>query len=542
MQALRLWMFIGMILFTATFLSQGATGYTLAYSTNGNPLYWNLDEQPQGQPNIIEKSVEFFISRGGTADLPDNGDGTGGEFDILRSAFAVWQAPPSSSIRFNDLKTTDQTGIYMNDETNVVYFDESNTTGFFPEGTGIIALTMTTYEDETYDGVFDGRIRDTDLVFNGRDFTFSEGLEPGKMNLKAVAVHEIGHICGLDHSFHQTTNTADDTLLVPTMYPYIDYDDDQTVSLEQDDLSGMIELYPESDFVEQTYGSISGVVKLGEEYTPGVDVIAYRGQTPVVSAVTLRDGSFRIHGVPAGAYTLRADSLSPENVYPTMPLVTQFHSQYSVIPGGAAGLSTDASTVTVVAGKRRPNQMISLTSSSLPDFFEPNDSPGQATQLAADETAMIHQSWYEGDVDWVRFQGIKGILFKLETNNLSFFANPRMQLYAADGTTLLAENDNINPSAYNYAARIQFIPNVTGPLFVKLTDASNGYGPNTSYELRIDAVGPSRLDTNSDGKINTLDLFAFSRAWTPGGEEAKGEEDSSLSTGLLITLLQTMLR
>ena len=542
MNSLRPWLYAGMILVLSAHLAQHASGYTPAFSRHGNLIRWNLDEYPQGQPNIIKGAVEFFINRTGTPDLEDNGDGTGGEFDVLRSAFGVWQEQPSSSIRFNDLKVTDQPFVIGIDETNVILFDENNSSGFFPPGTGVIAYTLTTYEDETYDGVFDGRIRDTDLVFNGRDYAFSKGLEPDKINLLAVAVHEIGHICGLDHVFHQKSNPADDSVDVPTMYPYLDYGDDQAAHLDQDDISGLIELYPENDYVNKHLGSISGLVQLNGAPVPGVDVIAYRNDYPVVSAITLEDGTYRIHGVPAGTYRLRADSLSEENVYPGLPLFTAFHSQYSIIEGGVAGLSSDASTVTVAAGRRHPARTISLASSSQPDFFEPNDTAGQSTQLPVDGTAMIHQSWRKGDIDWVRFQGTQGVLYELVTDNLSFFADPRLQLYASNGTTLLAESDNINPAKHNYAARIRFTPPSTGSYLIRLTDAHGGFGSNTSYELRIEEIGLAKLDSNSDGKINSLDLFALSHNWIPGETREKQGEDAFLSTGLLIDLLETLLR
>jgi len=193
--------------------------YTPILTTNGNEVRWVLDEVPQDQPNIIEGSVEFFINRFGTPDIADNGDGTGGEFDILRQAFRAWEAVPTSLIDFNYLQLTDENVVTGTDRTNLIIFDDANGSGLFPLGTGVIALTLLTFEDEAFDGVFDGRIVDADMIFNGQDFVFSAGMDPAKMNLGSVATHEAGHVCGLDHGFHQKTNEEDLRGCVKSLYP-----------------------------------------------------------------------------------------------------------------------------------------------------------------------------------------------------------------------------------------------------------------------------------------------------------------------------------
>lgn len=516
--------------------------YTPILTTNENIVYWELDERLRDLPNIIEGSVEFFTNRIGTPDIEDNGDGTGGEFDILRHAFRAWEKIPSSNIDFNDLKLTDQSVALDTDSTNVILFDSNNFSGLFPEGTGVIAFTILTFDDEEFDGQLDGHLVDADLVFNDRDFDFganidgkfirkpgtsdpSKGLPNGiPMDLLSVAVHEVGHICGLDHSFHQNVVDAPVSLRVPTMYPLFVSGDAQQSTLEQDDIAGATELYPNEEFNRKYNGSISGRVtrpnpdpSKGPIPLFGVDVIAYHDGAPVASAITRGDGVYRIQGVPSGEYILRTQVISPTNTGLIQPVELNFQSEYYP----AAGLTSDASPITVIAGKRRFDLNFSVKSDTAPDIFEPNDAPGQASDLAVDGPRMIHQFYREGDEDWVRFMAVAGRRYRLTTDNLSVFADPLMQLYASDGQSLLAENDDIDVNIGNLAARIEFTAAGAGAHFVKLVDVDDLFGFGTSFEFFIEDLGvDSEFDANKDGRIDGADLFAYAAHW---GSSMKGE-------------------
>lgn len=517
---------------------QLAEAYTPLLSRNGNLVRWDLKESPVNQPNIIEGRVEFFINRLGTPDLEDAGDGTGGEFDIIRRAFGVWNHNPTSLMRFNDLKLTDQSWGTGSDETNLVIFDETNKSGLFPPGSGIIAMTMTTYEDELYGGVLDGHLRDTDLILNGKDFTFSSGLEPEKINLLSIVVHEIGHVCGLDHSFHQKINPQDDSVDVPSLFPYLNFADDQLSQPDQDDFSGLTELYPDKDFNDQINGSLAGMVMIDGEPAAGIDVVAYQNRRPVVSTFSRSNGSFHIHGVPPGTYLIRTNILSRANISLVQDITTEVHSQYFGTAGNA-GIAQDASPVTVLAGKKRANVLLNLRRLAQPDFLEPNDTPQQALLLPVDGTQVLQQPWKTGDPEWMKFQASKGRIYEILTDTLGFFANPKLDLFDSDATTLLASHDNIDISKMNYAARIRFTAQRNGSFYIRLTDVKSALSPGSSCEVSVREAGPARLDGNGDGMIDSMDLFSFSTHWTPvvGNQEFIKDGISTLPTTDLIELL-----
>jgi hypothetical protein len=484
-----------------------AQAYIPVQTTNDNQVYWHLDERGEDVPNVIEGSIEFFINRFGTPDIPDQGNGEGGEFEVFRKAFRAWEKVPYALADFNDLRLTDQTLLSPIDQTNF--------SGLFPVGTGVIALTLLSYEDEEFEGIFDGRIVDADLVFNGRDFTYGENGEIDRMDLQSVATHEIGHILGLDHSFHQHIGSEGCCVNVPAMFPFLQFGDIRTRTLKRDDLAGLISSYPNPERNDPVHGSISGRVIRAtntDEVVPleGIEVVAYRDDEPMAGAMTRTNGVYRIFGLPEGAYTLRCMGVSEGNL--SLPFVpeTDFRSEWYP----AAGLSSDASPITVIAGRRRFSYDFELPLASEAGFFESNDATTTATLAVPDGPRMIQQFHQLGDEDWIRFNANRGTIYELMTDNLEFFANPYMELYEADGRTLSATNDDIDAAVGNFAARIVFAADRDGTYFVRLTDSDGFFGGGTSFEFAVRAIGlSSEFDANGDGVLDSMDLLSLGTQW-----------------------------
>lgn len=156
-----------------------------------------------------------------------------------------------------------------------------------------------------------GSITDAYLLLNGTRTDFDR---------RSTEVHELGHIQGLAHSSVGMFNSVappSEALQpiaigsVPTMHPFSSGTGTARQTLEQDDIAGFSELYPDASFFT-TLGGLEGKVIRCEDDKPvkGVNVRAVSIADPnlQVSRYTSYDnnpdGRYVISGLPAGDYNL----------------------------------------------------------------------------------------------------------------------------------------------------------------------------------------------------------------------------------------------
>jgi hypothetical protein len=164
-----------------------------------------------------------------------------------------------------------------------------------------------------------------------------------------------------------------------------------------------------------------------------------------------------------------------------------------------------------------------------PDGGEPNDSAAGALPIAANE-AVHHRTFFsdpEGDgsgapdEDYFRFDAAAGTPYTVETFNLWGRADTSLEILAADGTTVIAANDD--RIAGDSSSFIEHTAASTGPLFVRSYHAP-GFGIYGSYDLRVTG---GQIDLDQDGSPADEDCDDTDPSVYPGAtERCNGIDDN----------------
>ncbi len=287
-----------------------------------------------GSPN----NISIVINSSGSSDVHD-----GSHVTALQNAIREWNQADGSVARLVENTNPAQRARtdWQSDDIHMMLFDETGSSGYFPYGSGIVAITPVWFTNS-------GVISDADVLFNGRDFQFTTSGAYGAFDIQDVATHELGHLLGLDHSGWAGA----------TMYPYVDPSVVLHRSLSQDDVCGMRDAYPSTAF-----GSISGVIRrANDSYVAGAQVVA-RGEDGRTYGADLTTtlGAFRVQGLPPDKYELYATPLdapvSASNLSPGHTVHTDFQSTalgMFVVPGTdevSIGNRTVAADTTLSLGR-----------------------------------------------------------------------------------------------------------------------------------------------------------------------------------------------
>ncbi|HUP65032.1 MAG TPA: matrixin family metalloprotease [Thermoanaerobaculia bacterium] len=194
---------------------------------------------------------------------------------LIRGAFDSWEGVEASVVAFRHTGLTDAKA--GRDGINVVAINDS-----LFETSGFLAYTTTWFDDKT------GQMREVDIQID------SSVTKKG-VGLQTLIQHEIGHLLGFDHS----------GVISSVMYPWVGPDD--AGGFDSDDRIGLSAAYPAAGKLAKP--SLRGEVRLPGGGVFGAQVVAMDAHGAVSSALTRKDGSFEILGLPPGTYRLYAEPL-----------------------------------------------------------------------------------------------------------------------------------------------------------------------------------------------------------------------------------------
>jgi hypothetical protein len=242
---------------------------------NSLPLFWSSPT-----------SISIVINSAGSPDITDGSHET-----ALRMAIEAWNEDTltNATLVENTNPLVQARTDWAADDIHMILFDETNSSGYFPGASGIVAVTPVFFYSS-------GLIDDADIIYNGKDFQFTTSGQAGRMDVQDVGTHELGHLLGLDHSGWAGAS----------MYPYVDPTVILHRSLSADDITGMRDAYPNG-----TFSTITGHIERGDASdVEGAHVVAVdvNGRT---AGGTLSNalGNFIFDALPAGTYAIYASPL-----------------------------------------------------------------------------------------------------------------------------------------------------------------------------------------------------------------------------------------
>jgi len=447
-----------------------AAAFVLQLNDSGDARRWDLTvPDPSISTNVVNPNthaIRYFLASDGYSTTNATA-----ELNLVRAAFAQWQAVPGTHLKFEDAGLiSPPVDVNLEDDTNIVYWTKTSTLvndGMNDIG-GALGVAFTTMS------LTDNKILQADIVFNGvppRDW-FADFFDQNNTRtyVEGVALHEIGHFIGLNHS-----PVGGATMLYVGL-PGVNV---QT-GLSEDDLAGARYLYPTAP---GNFGAVEGTITKDGSPVLGAAVFAQNSMSNVVAGtVTLADGTYRISSLSPGAYQIRVAPLDDAGTADFLVRGRDIAFQFS--GADTVFLPTTNRSVIVTAGNTNTADFVVSDSSPafrITEIRYPTSNPGQYSWAPLPTSMRVGQSNYTIGVASA----------DLPTSGVTF-------TITGDGLTLGGVSSNLN--AFGTGLNFWSIPiSVSSNATPGLRDFIIQQGDNVAYANGFLEIQPALLDNNFDG-------------------------------------------
>lgn len=261
----------------------------------------------------------------------------------IARAFATWEAVPTATIAFQSGGFTTAEP-FEDDDLSVVGFVEAPDDAEFERVLGATGFII---------NALSGEIIESDIFFNSRfRWSVASAGESGRFDLESVALHEVGHFLGLDHSAIGETELAagggrrvlaSGAVMFPISFGTGNVADRE---LQPDDVAGVSDLYPAATFRSST-GVVRGRITKNGQPVFGAHAVAFNPETgDLIGGFSVNEeGEFEIAGLTPGPHVIRVEPLDDADVLSffvedediDVDFQVTYHDKLFVAPRGGVG-------------------------------------------------------------------------------------------------------------------------------------------------------------------------------------------------------------